>query len=158
SAAMRLPSDLGPFWRRLIGLCALGALVELGYVVFIARHTVGAGDFVFYNQTADLIADGKGYINPFDLAFHGQSHATAVHPPAWPLLLSIVSAFSNEAAGVLRTSYTDHRLVGVVMAPVAILLMGLLGRRVGGERLGIVVAGITAFYPGFIGMNGSIMS
>ena len=155
---MRLPSDLGPFWRRLIGLCALGALVELAYIAFVARHTTGAGDFVFYNQTSDLIAQGKGYINPFDLAFHGQSHATALHPPAWPLLLSIVSAVSNEAAGVTRTTYTDHRLVGVVLAPVAILLMGLVARRVGGERLGLIAAVVTALYPGFVAMNGSTMS
>jgi 4-amino-4-deoxy-L-arabinose transferase-like glycosyltransferase len=155
---MRLPSDLSPFWRRLVGIAALGALAELLYVAFVARHTVGAGDFVFYNQTADLIADGKGYVNPFDLAFHSSTHATALHPPAWPLLLSIVSAVSNEAAGIARTSYTDHRLAGVVLAPVLILLMGLLGRRVGGDRLGLIAAAVTAVYPGVVAMDGSIMS
>ncbi len=46
----------------------------------------------------------------------------------------------------------------MVLAPVAILLMGLVGRRVGGERLGLIAAAVTAFYPGFVAMNGSIMS
>jgi Dolichyl-phosphate-mannose-protein mannosyltransferase len=149
---MRWPSDLPPFWRRLVAICALAALARLLYVLFIAQHATGLADFYFYNQTADFLADGKGYIRADQLG------ATALHPPLWPLVLSVVSAFSNDAVGPARTTFQDHRMVGVVLGPVMVLLLGLLGRRVGGERVGLASAALGALYPPFIAMDGSTMS
>jgi hypothetical protein len=56
------------------------------------------------------------------------------------------------------TSLMAHRALGLPLGAVTIGLVGLLGRRAGGERIGLVAAGLCAVYPLMIATDGALMS
>jgi 4-amino-4-deoxy-L-arabinose transferase-like glycosyltransferase len=139
------------FGRRL-GLIAAGALaLRLIYLAVLARHVGGAGDYHFYDSTANLIADGRFFTDPFRLAADGVATPTAAHPPLWPLLLSVSSLLG-------ATGETAHKLVGCLVGTGVVGLIGLLGRRIGGDRLGLAAAAIAAVYPVLVAADASLMS
>jgi 4-amino-4-deoxy-L-arabinose transferase-like glycosyltransferase len=51
-----------------------------------------------------------------------------------------------------------HRAFGLLCGATSIALMGVLGRRVGGEKLGLVAAGVCAVYPLMVIVDGALMS
>ena len=51
-----------------------------------------------------------------------------------------------------------HRAAGLLFGALTIALMGVLGRRVGGPRLGLAAAGVCAVYPLMIVVDGALMS
>src|SRR4051812_28961395 len=44
-----------------------GAVLRALYLFTVARHTVGIGDWFFYHWQAGLIANGRGFLDPFQL-------------------------------------------------------------------------------------------
>jgi 4-amino-4-deoxy-L-arabinose transferase-like glycosyltransferase len=50
------------------------------------------------------------------------------------------------------------RLLGAVSGGAVIALLGLLGRRLAGDRAGLIAAGIAAIYPTLIAADGALMS
>jgi 4-amino-4-deoxy-L-arabinose transferase-like glycosyltransferase len=140
-------------FRARIGLIALaGLVIRLVYVFGPARNVKGIGDWYFFHWGANLIADGHWFVEPFEQVFHGKLVPSAGHPPLWELLLSGVSFLGG-------TSYLAHRAFGCFVGAVTIVLIGMLGRRVGGsERAGVVAAVIAAIYPVMIAADGSLMS
>jgi 4-amino-4-deoxy-L-arabinose transferase-like glycosyltransferase len=149
-------------------VCAVGFGVRLGHLMIDVRGQPAAGDAAFYHRTANLIASGKGYIDPFryDDGFRGTfertnadgtsetvavtyppgiEQATASHPPAWPYLLSVASWLG------LR-SESEHRAIGVLIGTLGVALVGLAGRELFGDRVGLVSAGIASVY-GFLWLN-----
>ncbi len=66
-------------------------------------------------------------------------------------MLSVVSL----AGG---TGYLAHRTLGLVLGALGVLVMGLLGRRVGGERVGTAAAALTAVHPLLIAADGALLS
>lgn len=161
----------------VIGICllaALGFVVRLGYVIAYERDEPAAGDAAFYHLSANLLADGKGYIDPFryEDGFTGSfertapdgsvetvavryepgiEQPTASHPPVWPYLLSIASRLGFDSAN-------EHRAVGVLLGSLGVALVGLAGRELFGDRVGLVSAGIAAVY-GFLWLaDGALMS
>lgn len=156
------------FLLALAVLCAVGLAVRVGHLIIDVRGEPAAGDAAFYHRTANLIADGKGYIDPFryEDGFTGTferigpdgmtetvavtyppgiEQATASHPPAWPYLLAVASKLG------LR-SETGHRAVGVLVGTLGVALIGLAGRELFGDRVGLVSAGIASVY-GFLWLN-----
>ena len=125
--------------------------LRLVYVYVLTPDTHGIGDWYFFHWQANLIADGHGFIEPFNWHTLHRSVTTAAHPPLWPLLLSGVSELGWTGAHA-------HRAAGCVLGGGTIAALGFLGRRVGGERVGITAAVIAALYPGFIGTDGSLLS
>ncbi len=146
-----LLSRLRTFPGRL-GLIVVGALVvRVLYTVIVARDVSGIGDYFFYHWSANDLANGRGFIDPFELRFHGRALPTAGHPPLWPFLLA---AFSKLGA----TSTLAHKLVGCAIGTGVAACVGLLGRRVGGPTVGLVAAALAAIYPVLVGADGSLMS
>ena len=79
------------------------------------------------------------------LCRHGFEHLnlpSAGHPPLYPALLAVISALGG-------TSVMWHRAAGLLFGALSIALMGALGRRLGGERLGLVAAAIWLGYEGW---------
>jgi 4-amino-4-deoxy-L-arabinose transferase-like glycosyltransferase len=132
-----------------------GALaLRLLYTIAVAGNQFSpgpAGDFIFFHEIANLIADGRGFISPFTLDVDHRVAATAEHPPLWPLLLSAASKLGGN--GLLA-----HRLVGVPIGTAVVGCLGLIGRRVGGDRAGLAAASIAAVHPLLIAADGSLMS
>ena len=136
---------------RLALIAAFGLVVRLVILFGPARDTKGYGDWVFFHQGANLIARGHWFVEPFVYLSEGRYVASAGHPPLWELLLGGVS----WAGG---TSPNAHRLAGCVLGAVAIVLVGLLARRIAGVRAGTAAALIAAVYPVFIGADTSLLS
>ncbi len=136
-------------FRAAIGSLAIAALVvRLLYILVIAPAPAGVGgDAGFYNSAANLIAHGHFYYR----GIFGHAYATAEHPPLYPLILSLVSLAGD-------TSLLGHRIVGCVLGAGSVTLIGLLGRRLGGTRAGLIAASIAAVYPPLVTADGLVMS
>ena len=132
----------------VVAVC--GGLLRLADLLTVARHTVGIGDWWFYHWQANLIADGRGFLDPFQLLEHREA-ASAGHPPLYPLVLSGLSKLG-------LTSTLAHRSLGVVLGMVSIVLIALIARRVAGPSAGLAAAVIAAIYPIFIGADADLMS
>lgn len=132
----------------VVAVC--GGLLRLADLLTVARHTVGIGDWWFYHWQANLIADGRGFLDPFQLLQH---HAvpSAGHPPLYPLVLAGLSK-----AGLTSTLW--HRSLGVVLGMISIALIALIARRVAGPKAGLAAAIIAAVYPIFIGADADLMA
>jgi 4-amino-4-deoxy-L-arabinose transferase-like glycosyltransferase len=133
----------------------LGGIVVVGVVVrilFIAGWTWGAplrGDPLFYQQSAAHLANGKGYV--VQLLGKGPLVPTAVHPPAFSFLLAGMDLAD------LR-SVDAHRVALAIITCLGVLVMGLLGRRLGGAGVGLLAAGIAALDPLWAQWAGFVMS
>jgi 4-amino-4-deoxy-L-arabinose transferase-like glycosyltransferase len=143
----RLPRS---FSARLAAIAAVALALRVLHLVLVAEDVEGVGDFFFYHGSANLLADGRGYIDPF-LSTASDPYPTALHPPLWPLALAVVSKLGF-------TSILAHRMLGCLLGAVVVALIGLLGRRVLGDRAGLIAAGIAAVYPTLIAADGSLMS
>jgi 4-amino-4-deoxy-L-arabinose transferase-like glycosyltransferase len=132
-----------------IGLAALAAFgIRLLYILVVARAPAGiGGDAGFYHSAANLIADGRFYYR----GIFGHAYRTAEHPPLYPLLLSVSSVLGGD-------TLLAHRIVSCALGAVAVALVGVLGRRVGGERTGLLAALVAAVYPPFVTADGLVMS
>src|SRR5215212_6190912 len=122
-------SRLRSFRGRIALIAAAGLAVRLVYTLGPARDVKGFGDFFFYHRGANLIADGHRFVEPLLYMNGGRAVPSAVHPPLWELLLGGVSWLGG-------TSFLAHRVVGCLVGAATILLVGLLGRRVSGDRVG----------------------
>jgi hypothetical protein len=88
----------------------------------------------------EVVADGKGFINPYTWKAFGRLEPSAAHPPLYSLYLSVWSwlGFDTPLA---------HRLASCVLGVGAVVVVGLVGRRIAGDWAGILAAGVAAVYP-----------
>src|SRR4029079_16535838 len=108
------------------------------------RHTPASGDSFVYQNAANLLADGKGFIDPGRYQLWGIVTPSASRPLS-PLYLSLWSL-----VGVRST--LGHRLASCVLGAVAVAVVGLVARRFGrtpaeGDRLGLIAAALAAVSP-----------
>src|SRR3954452_22062901 len=146
--AMQAPAIRGPgaaFPRWLAAIAAGGLAVRLVYVLVLTPHLRGLGDATYYHELANALADGRGFVNP------ATGTATALHPPLFPLLLSVPSLLGLD-------SYLAHRVVVSLIGTATIVGVGLLARVVAGGRAGLIAAGIAAVRPGLISADSAVMS
>src|SRR4051794_8073601 len=142
----------GSFRARLAAIVAGAVALRLLYMLVLARHVPMAGDSQFFHAEANLVADGRGYIEPFLDAAYGVHVPTAAHPPLYPTVLAGVSLLGGD--GLLA-----QRAFGALFGAVTIVLVALIGRRVSGsERVGLAAAAIAALYPLFVAADGAPMS
>jgi 4-amino-4-deoxy-L-arabinose transferase-like glycosyltransferase len=142
---------LASFRARLALIALAGSALRLGYVLGPARGVKGIGDWYFFHWGANLIAHGHWFVEPFEKTFHGRLVPSAGHPPLWELLLGGVSFLGG-------TSYLAHRAVGCILGAGTVVLVGLLARRLAGDRAGVAAACVAALYPVMVAADGSLMS
>jgi 4-amino-4-deoxy-L-arabinose transferase-like glycosyltransferase len=136
------PDDPTPR-RFLIALAAIafgGVVLRAAYGTFYdATHTIG-GDALYYHWQGLALADHVGFVEPFLWRAHGARVASAYHPPLY-------SVFLGSVSWVGLRSVLAHRLASTLWGGVTVAALGLLGRRLAGERAGLVAAGVAALYP-----------
>jgi Dolichyl-phosphate-mannose-protein mannosyltransferase len=136
------------------------------------------GDEVKYNSQANALADGRGYDEPLWPVLHpGENPPPAAeHPPLTVLVLTPVSWLLDRppltwminggerpaAAGPELVPFPgharEHRYTMVVLGTLLVGLIGLFGRRVGGDAVGLLAAGIAAVSPNIWVNDGLVMS
>ena len=128
------------FRTRLWLIVLAGFAWRVGYVLVTKRHAVVWGDASYYHYGANLLAEGKGFINPLNYVLFGQRSQSGTHPP---LYMTYLAAWSLVG---LKTALW-HRLVSCVLGAATVGLIGLLGRRLAGDRAGLLAAVLAAAYP-----------
>ncbi len=112
-------------WRALV--------LRVAYVFVARRNFDPHGDAYFYHAGANLLADGKGFISPF---FEQLGHPPRPRPSirrSYIVFLAIPSVLGMK-------SVLTHLLWSCVLGTATVWVIGLLGRAVGGARVGIVAA------------------
>jgi hypothetical protein len=95
----------------LAAVAVIGLAVRVTYVLLEQRDIDFGGDARFYHDGANLLADGKGFISPFD---HHKGHVVeaADHPPLYLVFLAIPSALKTSLI-VLAAVAIDAAVVRV---------------------------------------------
>jgi len=145
------PSGSTSAWFRptLVACVAAGLVVRLLFVSLVRFPRI-ANDATFFRQVGANLAAGRGF-DSTSVLHPGHLAATASHPPLFPVLLSIFDLLG-------LTSVTAQRVALAVVGCTAVLVMGLLGRRVAGPGVGVVAAGIAALDPFWLQPIGTLMS
>jgi hypothetical protein len=93
------------------------------------------GDAFWYGTVAATTADGHWFVDAFS------GGPTAAHPPLTVLALLLTSPIS--------TSVLTQRLTMAIIGALGVGAVGLLGREVGGDRVGLAAAGLAVVVPSF---------
>jgi len=140
--------------RFAIGLavCALiGLGVRLAYALVAHAAYEPLGDPFFYHHGANLLVDGGGFDQPYLLAVAGRAVEAADHPPLYLLTLA-------SASLVGLRSVTEHLVLSCLIGTATIPVVGLVGRRIGGRRVGLIAAALTAVGPQVWLYDGMLLS
>lgn len=141
----------GPFALRLalVGAAALG--IRLLYVLVVMDDVAPFGDGRQFHLLAEVLAQEGRYLQPFVFLADGVEIPTAEKPPLYPAYLALSSLLGAD-------SYEAHRVASCLLGTAMTVVVGLLGRRLGGDRMGLVAAGIAAVYPMLVVLDGSVRS
>jgi 4-amino-4-deoxy-L-arabinose transferase-like glycosyltransferase len=156
------PERTGPldWWRGLSSerryrlvmalIMAVGLAIRVAFVVMRQWDLKLAGDAGFYAKQAELVAQGKGFLNP--LAYYGKHQVleAADHPPGFVVFL----------VGLYKLGIQDpswQRIVMCFMGTASLPVIGAVGRRLGGMSVGLVAAAIAAVYPNIWINDGMLM-
>jgi len=144
-----------------------------GHVVGTSPSDCSVGDENFYNEEANTIAAGKGFNEPFWPVTHPRQKPppAADHPPLTVVVLAGVNwmvehpPLSAIAGDKFDTNVREDRYAMVLFGTLLVLLVALLGRRVGravpgldADTTGLIAAGIVALAPNVWVNDGLVMS
>ena len=128
-----------------------GVALRVVHVLFVAPSTAIFTDGFFFHWVAHFVADGPGYVNPAEQLFKGHTIATAGHPPLYTLVLA-----AADRLGIAGDE--AQRSLGCLFGAGTIACVGVLGRRVRGDAVGLVAAAFAALNPLLIAADGALMS
>jgi 4-amino-4-deoxy-L-arabinose transferase-like glycosyltransferase len=133
------------FRRRLMVIVALGAVLRI--VRFATNkwgHRLLLNDSLYYSAQAQQLAHGVWFREVF------VDQPGAEHGPLTSTLMSLVSWGSAP--------FDRQRMVTVACGIATVAIIGLVGRRVGGDRVGLIAAAVAAVYPNLWISDGLVMS
>jgi MYXO-CTERM domain-containing protein len=139
---------LGSFGWKLAAITAAGLVVRLLYALVVMRDVAASGDGLQFHLLGQVLERSHEYIQPFPFLRHGSSIPTAEKPPLYPAYLALSTLLG-------ASSYAAHRAASCLLGAATVAVVGLLGRRVDGERTGLVAAAIAAVYPMLVMLDGS---
>lgn len=140
-----MPGQPRSFAIWLAGCTALGALVRILRLVAVKwDQPLLLNDSLYYSAQARQLTEGRWFREIF------VDQPGAEHGPLTSLVLAPVS-WGTDPVPLQRTVTV---LLGIVTVP----LIGVLGRRIGGDRVGILAAAIAAVYPNLWMNDGLVMS
>jgi hypothetical protein len=181
------PRSSRRFALLLTTIALVAFVVRLTYLLGVEHGDQLSGDAFYYHRAATLLADGKGFIDPYRYEYGGaqellifgdaveESAATSIlpgheeptagHPPAWTVTLAFFSVLG------LR-SVLAHQVIGVFVGTLGVVLIGIAAREVArgvrtrsgaaderrAETVGLVAAGIAAVYAFLFINDGLLMS
>src|SRR5262245_43243064 len=138
------------FWWVLLAICVVALGVRVGYTLGWKQVDTIGGDAYYYHRAANLLADGKGFVHPYAYD-QGISMPGADPPPGWIIVLALPSLLGFD-------TILSHQLVGCLLGTATVVLIGITGRRIAGDRVGLIAAGVGAIYPGLWLPDATLMS
>ncbi|NIR36928.1 MAG: hypothetical protein GWN79_09520 [Actinobacteria bacterium] len=112
---------------------------------------LGFTDNLYYHESANLLADGHGFVNPFTYLTDGTLEPTALHPPGFTVYLSIWSLLGLDTP-------SWHRLAGGLISALVVIPVGLLLRRLFDDRVAVVGMVLAALHPPLWMNDGLLLS
>lgn len=132
-------------------IAAVAFALRIVYVLTIAHHDPrGFGDPTYYHEQANLLAHGHGFSEPFTWLQDHRLIPAATHPPLFTVVLA-----SSSVLGF--TSYFAHKVVACLVGTATVVVVGLLGREIGGRRVGLIAAVIALAYPNLWVVDGILL-
>jgi 4-amino-4-deoxy-L-arabinose transferase-like glycosyltransferase len=128
------------FLIALLAIALVALVVRVAFVLVVNPKLPDPGDATAYHLLANNLADGRGYIRPFDFRILHVSRPTAEYPPLFPALLAVPSFLGAK-------SVDAQRVFLCFVGTGTVVLIGFLGRRVGGPLAGVIGAAVAALYP-----------
>ena len=125
-------------WLALIGVGAFA--LRAGYTLWQRGNEAPTGDAVYFYGQARAVGDGVGFIDPILLQAFDLKLQAAHHPPLYVVYLAFMSK-------IVGTSPQSLRLASCLLGAAMVVVVGLVGRRVAGERAGLLAAVVAALYP-----------
>ncbi len=90
-------------------------------------------------------------MHPYQFLLFGVRMPGADHPPGF---MTVLAGFSWLG---LRTFF-QHQVISCLLGTVGVAAMGLAGRRIAGERVGLIVAAMAAFSPNLFYFDAMVVS
>jgi 4-amino-4-deoxy-L-arabinose transferase-like glycosyltransferase len=140
-----------PFATRLAAIAGVGLAIRLVYSLAVMGDRTPGGDGREFHLLANVLAQTGRYLQPFQYLYLHHTVPTTEKPPLYPTLLALASWLGLD-------SYAAHRVVSCLLGAAAVVLIGLLGRRVGGDRIGLLAGSIAAVYPALWMLDASLRS
>lgn len=132
---------------------AFAVAVALRWAVAIKYYRdlpLGFTDNYYYHSQANLLAEGRGFLNPF-VFLEGREEPAAAHPPLYSLYLAAWSLLGANTP-------LWHRLASGLISATAVIPVALTVARLAGRRAGAVAGSMTAVYPAMWMNDGLILS
>jgi 4-amino-4-deoxy-L-arabinose transferase-like glycosyltransferase len=123
------------FGRWLVLITASGLALRI-IVVVLSRGERLTGDGYEWSKQGNLNAAGHWFVSAFTL------RPTALRPPAWAVVLTVWAWFGQH-------EWFRQQLLACAIGAGTVAVIGLAARRMGGDRVGLIAAGIAALYAGF---------
>ncbi|MBN1527414.1 MAG: glycosyltransferase family 39 protein [Thermoleophilaceae bacterium] len=140
------------FLLRLAAIVAFAVALRAVHTLLIAPWPPGIfGDELYYRSLAGLIREGEGFIRPAEYLTQGVRIPTAERAPLFSLTLAVIGKLGATGADA-------QRLFGALTGGGTVLMVGLLARRLAGDRAGLIAAGIGALYPVLISADAALMT
>ena len=139
------------FWVWVLAIAVLGLGIRAFWIFVGHDNWHFWGDSWLYKYEARMIADGQWFKDPAAYQLTGHLREMADHPPVFILWLAML-----EFLGI--TGLHVQMLLTAMVGTGTIVVLALLGRRIGGNRLGILVAFGAAIYPNLWINDGMLMS
>ena len=131
----------------LPAVVATGFFVRVITLLTVLPERTDNGDPLYYHTTANVLARGRGFLEPLRWRDFEAHRPSAFHGPLYPVVLSISSRFGG-------TSYFDHKMMSIVIGTAVVLAAGILGKRLGGPVVGLAAAAFAAVYPNLWQIDG----
>lgn len=109
------------------------------------------GDGLYWHLASKYFAEGSGFPHPIVLYFSNINTPAADHPPVFIIYLGVLSKLGFN-------SVLSHQIGAAALALIAVPLFGLVGRRIGGNAVGIVALLLSALNPLLWGWAPLVMS
>jgi 4-amino-4-deoxy-L-arabinose transferase-like glycosyltransferase len=132
-----------------LALIGAGALaIRLFYALVMMADVPASGDGYQFHLLARIIAEEGKYLEPIAFLSSGVEIPTAEKPPLYPAYVALVNLLGGD-------SYEWQRAASCLLGAAMVVVVGLVGREVDGERIGLIAAGLAAVYPMLVLLDGS---
>jgi len=132
------------FRDRLALITVFGALIRIGLLIHRWNRGLKLNDSLWYAAAARGLRHGEFFHALLD------HRPTAEHPPLTPILMAPLSFLPDPVQG--------QRLTTTLFGIAAVALIGILARKLFGDRVGLIAAIVAAVYPNLFVHDGLVMS
>ncbi|HVX17936.1 MAG TPA: hypothetical protein VHA73_07875 [Acidimicrobiales bacterium] len=139
------------FWIGLAGVVLVALILRLWWAVYASKTPIGLFDPARYLRSAQAIAHGYGYVEPFT------AKATAYYPPGFPWFFGIVTWIADHNP-VVGDPVRLMAYVQALLGAASVGAVGVIGWRVRSAAAGVFGALLVALYPNLIFLTAAMLS